>query len=208
MKSLVPSASARMMDTAKAVSTWSWFDTMQSAACNTKRPQASIPYHKEIKIEIFPLLIENKRFGLSMKPPQFFINKKGEKEEKKFWTKCLKITAGGLEFRIVENTDAGNVLRRVPEIRRRCGAEAAERFESEALAFIKPREIKPDLKPLSRPFEIPASGICNRFQRGKIQTEIGLPMFEYKDQTSDPITGATLSEAIKATKIVRKSLNV
>ena len=33
-------------------------------------------------------------------------------------------------------------------------------------------------------------------------------MFEYKDQTSDPITGATLAEAIKATKIVRKSLNV
>ena len=194
------------MDTAKAVSTWSWFDTMQSAACNTKKPQASIPYHKEIKIEICPLLIETKRFSLPMKPPQFFINKKGERKEKSIIMQYLAITAGALQFKIVKNTDAGNVLRRVPEIRRRCGAKAAERFEAEALAFIKPREIKPDLKPLSRPFEIPASGICNRFQRGKIQTEIGLPMFEYKDQTSDPITGATLSEAITATEIVRKSL--
>ena len=155
--------------------------------------------------------------------------KNGQTRDELIPVPCLSCNSdqpilGKTKFKIVANTNMKKIRQLTEIIRRACGTEDADKFLNAATKFLsdcaalkaareakrnpqtKPSTRKP--KPLSRPFEIPASGICNRFKKGKILTEIGLPMFEYKDQTSDPITGATLSEAITATEIVRKSLNV
>lgn len=194
-----------MMDTAPAVATWSWKDTMQAAAMSRARARVIESYHKtQIEFELQPFSVERKKFLLPFNPPQYEDGK-----EKKMLMVYLAVTAGPLEFKVMRNTDPGNVILRSHEIRRRCGDAAAEKFKAESLAFLaeKPRKEKPERKPLSNPFAIPATGITLQAKR---KAENGLPMFEYKNAekaAEDIIRSATLSETFKATKRVRTALD-
>jgi hypothetical protein len=161
-----------------------------------------------IEFELESLSIESDRFFVPFNPPRFKRNKKGELKEEKMPMEFLSISAGPLEFRIFKNTDPGNVIRRSHEIRRRCGEAAAKKFTDTALPFLKPKESKPERKPLENPFHLTASGICNRFRKGKMQAEIGSPMFEYKDSEQaekDILKSATLADAFSAADAMRKA---
>jgi hypothetical protein len=168
-----------------------------------------------IEFELESLSIESDRFFVPFNPPRFKRNKKGELKEEKMPMEFLSISAGPLEFRIFKNTDPGNVIRRSHEIRRRCGEAAAKKFIHTAFVddgsgkpFIKPKESKPERKPLENPFHLTASGICNRFRKGKMQAEIGSPMFEYKDSEQaekDILKSATLADAFSAADAMRKA---
>ena len=187
----------------------------------TRQPVAYTKTHLQFESSRFYLETGRKR-----------ILKNGQTRDELIPVPCLNCNSdqpilGKTEFKIVANTNMIKIMQLTKIIRRACGNEDAEKFLNAATQFLadcaaqkakraaQKAKSNPQAnistrkpKPLSRAFEIPASGICNRFQRGKIQTEIGLPMFEYRDQDSDPISGATLADAIKATEIVRKSLNV
>ena len=200
-----------MMDTASTVSTWSWRDNFEAAAISRSRHQKIESYHKtRIEFEIQPFAIEQKMFFVPCKPPRFKLNKKtGSMEPETIPIPFLEVSAGPLVFKITRNTDAGTVIRRSHEICRRCGDAAGKRFTDEALAFIKPKESKPERKPLANPFHAAASGICNRFRKGRIQSEIGSPMFEYRDAEQaekDILKSATLADAFQASAAVRKAI--
>jgi hypothetical protein len=93
-------------------------------------------YHKtRIEFALQYLSIKEDRFFVPFNPPRFKRNKKGEMKEEKMPMEFLAVSAGPLEFRIFKNTDAGNVIRRSHEIRRRCGEDAAKRFTDTALAL-------------------------------------------------------------------------
>lgn len=195
-----------MMNTAPAVATWSWKDTMQAAAMNRARPRAVESYHKtRIEFELQPFSVERKKYQRPFDPPRYEDGK-----EKKMLIVYLAVTAGSLEpFKVMRNTDPGNVIRRSHEIRRRCGEAAAEKFKAEALSFLaeKPRKEKPEKKPLADPFAIPATGITLQAKR---KAENGLPVFEYKNAekaAEDIIRSASLFDTFKATKRVRAALD-
>ena len=197
-----------MMETAPAVATWSWKDTMEAAALSRSRTQKFESYDKtRIEFDLIPLSIEEKKFPVECKPMRLKFNKKsGKMEPESMWIPFLEISAGSWLFRVTRNTDGGTIIRRSHEVRRRCGKAAAELFCEEALAFIKPRKEKPERKPIANPFHVESSGICNRFLKGKMQTEIGSPMFEYKDSDSSDAAAATLKDAFKSAALVRKAL--
>jgi hypothetical protein len=129
-------------------------------------------YHKtRIDFALQSLSIEPDKFFVSFNPPRFKRNKKGEMKEEKMPMEFLAVAAGPLEFRIFKNTDPGNVIRRSHEIRRRCGEDAAKRFADTALAFLKPRESKPERKAIANALFVNSTGICNRFRKGAFEEQ-------------------------------------
>lgn len=185
---------------------------MEAAALARVRERKVESYHKtRIEFELIPLSIEQKRFFVPCNPPRFKLNKKtGKMEPETMPIPFLEVSAGPWLFRVTRNTDAGTVIRRSHEIRRRCGEAAAKLFLAETLGFIKPKEEKPDRKPMANPFHVESSGVCNRFRKGRMQSEIGSPMFEYKDSekaAKDIHNTATLADAFKSAAAVRRALN-
>ena len=196
-----------MMDTAPSVASWSWKDTMEAAALARVRERKKVESYVRLEIELKPLILETKAFQLPFNPPRYSRNKKGELKEDKMTIRYLDVTAGNLRFRVMRNTDPAKVGLRAREVARRCGDQAADQFRKAAAEIVPPLE-----REKSRPspaWNTPASGSCNRFLKGACQSEMGSPIFEYRNAEQaekDYARCATLAEGFSAAERVRAAL--
>jgi hypothetical protein len=98
-------------------------------------------YHKTLD----NLEMEETEIFLPFSPPRFKTKKDGSQVELKFRIAMLSVSAGDYSFKITPNTDPASIIKKSREIARRCGADAAARFEREAMAILpdRPAEKKP-----------------------------------------------------------------
>lgn len=180
---------------------------MEAAALARVRERKKVESYVRLEIELKPLILETKAFQLPFNPPRYSRNKKGELKEDKRTIRYLDVTAGNLRFRVMRNTDPAKVCLRAREVARRCGKDAADQFRKAAAEIVPPLE-----REKSRPapdWHTPATGVCNRFRKGACQTELGSPIFEYRNAeqaAADYDRCATLEDGFSAAAAVMASL--
>ncbi len=108
------------------------------------------------------LSIEEGFSMLSFNPPKFHKKKDGTLKELKWKLRFLlcQISRDPEPFKIMRRTDAATILKHSRRIQSRCGSDAANEFETEALSFLSEygKQSEPEPKRIPIGWHVAASG--------------------------------------------------